>query len=52
MCITWIMHQQLWGYKVEGKLYLVLRKQNKLYTNSLDIIIHRDIATRIHKCHP
>jgi hypothetical protein len=26
------MHQQLWGYKVEEKLYLGVRKQKRLNT--------------------
>jgi hypothetical protein len=27
ICITCIMYQQLWGYKVEEKLYLGVREQ-------------------------
>jgi hypothetical protein len=30
LCITWIIHQQLWGYKVEEKLHLGVREQNRL----------------------
>jgi hypothetical protein len=30
MCITCIMYQQLWGYKVEEKLYLGVREQKKV----------------------
>jgi hypothetical protein len=30
--LNWILHQQLWGYKVEEKLYLGVREQNKLNT--------------------
>jgi hypothetical protein len=29
------MHQQLWGYKVEEKLYLGLREQKRLNTTAL-----------------
>jgi hypothetical protein len=29
------MHQQLWGYKVEEKLYLGVREQKRLNTNVL-----------------
>jgi hypothetical protein len=27
ICITYIMYQQLWGYKVQGKLYLGVHEQ-------------------------
>jgi hypothetical protein len=30
------MYQQLWGYKVEEKLYLVVREQNQLNTTGLE----------------
>ena len=30
------MHQQLWGYKVEGKLYVGVREQKTLNTAVLD----------------
>jgi hypothetical protein len=30
------MHQQLWGYKVEEKLYLGVRKQKRLNTTAVD----------------
>jgi hypothetical protein len=30
------MHQQLWGYKVEEKLYVGVRKQKMLNTPALD----------------
>jgi hypothetical protein len=36
LCITWIIHQQLWGYKVEEKLYLGVREQKWLNTTGLD----------------
>jgi hypothetical protein len=30
------MHQQLWGYKVEEKLYVGVREQKRLNTIGLD----------------
>jgi hypothetical protein len=30
------MHQRLWGYKVEEKLYLGVREQKRLNTTDLD----------------
>jgi hypothetical protein len=30
------MHQQLWGYKVEEKLYLGVREQKSLNTTALE----------------
>jgi hypothetical protein len=30
------MHQQLWGYKVEEKLYLGLREQKRFITTAVD----------------
>jgi hypothetical protein len=35
ICITCIMYQQLWGYKVEEKLYLGVREQKRLNTTVL-----------------
>jgi hypothetical protein len=35
ICITCIMYQQLWGYKVEEKLYLGVREQKKLNTTGV-----------------
>jgi hypothetical protein len=35
ICITFIMYQQLWGYKVEEKLYLGVREQKRLNTTVL-----------------
>jgi hypothetical protein len=35
LSITWIMHQQLWGYKVEEKLYVGVREQKRLNTAGL-----------------
>jgi hypothetical protein len=36
ICITCIMYQQLWGYKVEEKLYLGVREQKRLNTTALE----------------
>jgi hypothetical protein len=36
ICITCIMYQQLWGYKVEEKLYLGVREQKRLNTTGLE----------------
>jgi hypothetical protein len=33
--MTCIMYQQLWGYKVEEKLYLGVREQKSLNTTDL-----------------
>jgi hypothetical protein len=30
LCMTWIVHQQLWGYKVEEKIYLGVRERKKV----------------------
>jgi hypothetical protein len=30
------MHQQLWGYKVEDKLYLGVREQKRLNTTGVE----------------
>jgi hypothetical protein len=35
ICITCIMYLQLWGYKVEEKLYLGVREQKRLNTTAL-----------------
>jgi hypothetical protein len=35
ICITCIVYQQLWGYRVEEKLYLGVRKQKTLNTTAL-----------------
>jgi hypothetical protein len=32
------MHQQLWGYKVEEKLYVGVREQKRLNTAGLDCL--------------
>jgi hypothetical protein len=34
--ITLIIHQQLWGYKVEEKLYLGVREEKRLNTTVLE----------------
>jgi hypothetical protein len=36
ICITWIIHQQLSGFKVAEKLYLGVREQKRLNTTGLD----------------
>jgi hypothetical protein len=36
ICITCIMYQQLWGYKVEEKLYLGVREQKRLNTTGVN----------------
>jgi hypothetical protein len=39
LCINWIIHQQLWEYKVEETLHLGVREQkNKLNTTGLNNI--------------
>jgi hypothetical protein len=35
ICITCIMYQQLWGYKVDEKLYLGVREQKRLNTTAI-----------------
>jgi hypothetical protein len=35
ICITCIMYQHLWGYKVEEKLYPGVREQKRLNTTGL-----------------
>jgi hypothetical protein len=37
ICITCIMYQQLWGYKVEDKLYLGIREHKRLNTADLNL---------------
>jgi hypothetical protein len=32
------MHQQLWGYKVEEKLYVGVREQKRLSTTALKLV--------------
>jgi hypothetical protein len=36
------MHQQLWGYKVEEKLYLGVREQKRLNATGLDYTASND----------
>jgi hypothetical protein len=40
------MHQQLWGYKVEEKLYMGVREQKRLNTTGRDdrefVVGHKD----------
>jgi hypothetical protein len=33
------MYQQLWGYKVEEKLYLGVREQKRLNTTALEVSV-------------
>jgi hypothetical protein len=40
------MHQQLWGYKIEEKLYLGVREQNRLNTSALDHCFPNFLAPR------
>jgi hypothetical protein len=35
ICITCIMYQQLWRYKVEENLYLGVREQKRLNTTGI-----------------
>jgi hypothetical protein len=35
------MYQQLWGYKVEEKLYLGVREQKRLNTTGIHNIIYK-----------
>jgi hypothetical protein len=35
LCTTWIMHQELWGYKVEDELHMGVREQQILNTTGL-----------------
>jgi hypothetical protein len=35
LCITWIIHQQLWGYEVEEELHLGVHKQKMLNTTAI-----------------
>jgi hypothetical protein len=35
------VHQQLWGYKVEDKLYLGVREQKRLNTTVLEDVDHQ-----------
>jgi hypothetical protein len=37
ICITCVMYQQLWWYKVEEKLYLGVREQKWLNTSGLEV---------------
>jgi hypothetical protein len=41
------MYQQLWGYKVEEKLYLAVREQKRLNTTGVD---QTDRLTQIIAC--
>jgi hypothetical protein len=39
------MYQQLWGYKVEEKLYLGVREQKRLNTTDLEYIASNESMT-------
>jgi hypothetical protein len=39
------VHQQLWGYKVEDKLYVGVREQKRLNTADLDQCIQFIVPT-------
>jgi phosphatidate phosphatase PAH1 len=41
------MHQQLWGYKVEQKLYLWVREQKRLITTDLDGLISKSWVSSV-----
>jgi hypothetical protein len=45
-CINWIIHQQLWGYKVEAKLNLGVREQKRLNTTGQIDVLWWYFATR------
>jgi hypothetical protein len=36
LCISWILYQQLWGYKFEEEVHLEVREQKMLNTASLE----------------
>jgi hypothetical protein len=38
--VTWIVHQHLWGYKVEEKLRMGVREQKRL--NAIGLCLHSD----------
>jgi hypothetical protein len=40
------MHQQLWGYKVEDKLYVRVREQKRLNTAELENFVVFDLLGR------
>jgi hypothetical protein len=46
LCITCIIHQQLWGYRVEDKLHLGVREQKRFNTTLLDnwLIVDGDVV--------
>jgi len=39
------MYQQLWGYKVEEKLYLGVREQKRLNTTGVEYVLVTWVAT-------
>jgi hypothetical protein len=48
------MHQQLWGYKVEEKLYVGVREQKRLNTTVLEGFynVHGQMGHAAHKKKP
>jgi hypothetical protein len=46
--ITWIIHQQLWGYKAEEKLHLGVREQKRLNTNRWSRLLSASIRQVVH----
>jgi hypothetical protein len=44
------MHQQLWGYKVEEKLYLGVREQKSLNTTDLENLAATPSELQLHPC--
>jgi hypothetical protein len=44
---NFIMHQQLWGYKVEEKLNLGVREQNSLNTAALRYITSQTLHVQL-----
>jgi hypothetical protein len=52
---TSIIHQQLWGYKVEEKLHLGVRKQRRLnpggYTAAQTVAFRAPLLSQHHYCH-
>jgi hypothetical protein len=40
------MHQQLWGYKVEEKLYLGVYEQKRLNTTAVDLVLNTTEGSR------
>jgi hypothetical protein len=41
------MQQQLWGYKVEEKLYMGVREQKRLHITGLELYIRASLFVRV-----